>query len=199
MDQISEKLGRNMKRIRSYTLRKKIEKIKSWIMEDKQEKDNNQGNFEDLFQEYSDVIYRLCLYKTSKEDVAHDLTQETFLRLWKSISSNKEISKPKQYIYQIARNLIVDYYKSNKTVSLDELQEEGFEPRSNESSAELVSEISIIKEAIEALDQEFRDVVYMRFVESMKVNEIADVLDISENLASVRINRGKKKLQEKFK
>ena len=168
-------------------------------MEDKQEKDNNQENFENLFQEYSDAIYRLCVYKTSKESVAHDLTQETFLRLWKTISSSKEIAKPKQYIYQITRNLIVDYYKSHKAVSLDELQEEGFEPKSNESSAELISEVLILKEAIETLDQEFRDVVYMRFVEGMKVKEIAEVLDISENLVSVRINRGKKKLQEKFK
>lgn len=167
-------------------------------MEDAREEYNNRENFESLFQTYSDVIYRLCLYKTSNESVAHDLTQETFLRLWKSISSNKEITKPKQYIYQIARNLIVDYYKMNKAVSLDELQEEGFDPRSEESSAELVSEVSILKEAIESLDQEFRDVVYMRFVEGMKVKEIAEILDISENLVSVRISRGKNKLKEKF-
>jgi RNA polymerase sigma-70 factor (ECF subfamily) len=162
-------------------------------------KNNSRENFENLFQKYSDVIYRLCVYKTSKEDVAHDLTQETFLRLWRSMSSNKEIAKPKQYIYQIARNLIVDYYKSNKTVSLDKLQEGGFEPISNESSAELVSEVLIIKKAIDTLNKDFRDVMYMRFIEDMKVKEIAEILDISENLASVRINRGKKKLNEKFK
>ena len=75
------------------------------------------NDFEALFHEFSDVIYRLCLYKTSNESVAHDLTQETFLRLWKSMSSDKNIEKPKQYIYQIARNLIVDYYKSKKSVS----------------------------------------------------------------------------------
>jgi RNA polymerase sigma-70 factor (ECF subfamily) len=177
---------------------KKIEIIKSWIMENAKEK-NNRKNFENLFSEYSDVIYRLCLYKTSKEDVAHDLTQETFLRLWKTISSNKDITKPKQYIYQITRNLIVDYYKRNKEVSLDVLQEEGFEPKSEEGSAEILFEVSMLKEAIEGLDQEFRDVIYMKFVEGMKVQEIAEILDISENLVSVRINRGKKKLDEKFK
>lgn len=167
-------------------------------MEDKTKKNNNRENFENLFQEYADVVYRLCLYKTSKEDVAHDLTQETFFRLWKTLSSEKEVAKPKQYIYQIARNLIVDYYKSNKSVSLDELQEEGFEPRSHENPAALLSDVSILKEAIETMDKEFRDVVYMRFIEDIPVKEIALILDISENLASVRINRGKKKLQEKF-
>lgn len=167
-------------------------------MKDKQKKDNIGKKFELLFKEYSDVVYRLCLYKTNKEDVAHDLTQETFLRLWKSISSEKDIDKPKQYIYQITRNLIVDYYKTDKTISLNVLQEEGFEPQSEECSVELMSDVSILKEVIETLDKEFRDVVYLRFIEGMGVKEIAEILDISENLVSVRINRGKKKLQEKF-
>jgi RNA polymerase sigma-70 factor, ECF subfamily len=168
-------------------------------MKDKQKKDNIGKKFELLFKEYSDVVYRLCLYKTSREDTAHDLTQETFLRLWKSLSANKEIDKPKQYIYQIARNLIIDYYKIDKTISLSQLQEEGFEPESNESSNELLSDVLILKEIIEDLDKEFRDVIYLRFIEGMAVKEIAEILNISENLVSVRINRGKKKLQEKFK
>lgn len=165
---------------------------------DNRDQKNKKEEFERLFREYSDVVYRLCLYKTSKEDVAHDLTQETFLRLWKSMSSNRDIAKLKQYIYQIARNLIIDHYKSDQTISLDELREGGFDPKTEESSPETISEVVILKEAIESLDQEFRDVVYMRFVEGMKVKEIAKILDISENLVSVRINRGKKKLEEKF-
>lgn len=168
-------------------------------MESEKEKNNNQEEFESLFRKYSDVIYRLCVYKTSKEDLARELTQETFLRLWKTISSNKRINRAKQYIYQIARNLIIDHYKSKKTISLGELQEGGFEPASNESSAELMADVSILKDTINSLDKEFRDVVYMRLVEGMKVQEISEILNISENLVSVRINRGKQKLQEKFK
>lgn len=168
-------------------------------MNDKKEKNNSQKYFENLFQEYSDVVYRLCLYKTSNEDIAHDLTQETFLRLWNMISSGKEIVKPKQYIYQITRNLIVDYYKSKKMVSLDELHEMGFDSKSTETSAEHISDVLILREIIEDMDKEFRDVIYMRYVEGLTVKEIAEILEISENLVSVRINRGKKKLQEKFK
>jgi RNA polymerase sigma-70 factor (ECF subfamily) len=155
-------------------------------------------DFEKLFQEYSDVIYRMCLYKTSSEQIAADLTQESFLRLWKTMCSDKEVEKPKQYIYQIARNLIIDHYKSKKMASLDALQEDGFEPASKESPTDALAEVSILTSAIEDLDQDFRDVVYMRFVEGLGVKEIAEVLAISENLVSVRISRGKKKLQEKF-
>jgi len=168
-------------------------------MEDEKEKKNNQKNFEKLFQEHSDVIYRLCLYKTSNESVARDLTQETFLRLWKTISSGKGIDKPKQYIFQIARNLIIDYYKSDKAVSLDSLRAEGFDLKTEEISPESMGDVALLKKAIESLDQEFREVIYMRFVEEMKVKEIAEMLNISENLVSVRISRGRDKLIEKFK
>lgn len=167
-------------------------------MENEQEQKNIKADFEILFQKYSDVVYRLCLYKTSNTEVAYDLTQETFLRLWKTMSTNKSLDRPKQYLYQIARNLIIDHYRSKKAVSLDLMRENGFEPQSQSTSAELASDISILKEFIRSLDKEFREVVYMRFIEEMSVKDIAEALGISENLASVRINRGKKKLNEKF-
>lgn len=167
------------------------------MMDYENEQKNLRKDFELVFQEQSNVVYRLCLYKTSNKDVAHDITQETFMRLWKVLCSGKEVDKPKQYVYQIARNLIVDYYKDKKSVSLDQLQEAGFEP---ESKAGIVddAEVSILKEVIESLEPDFREVAYLRFVEEMKVKDIAEMLDLSENLVSVRINRAKNKIKEKF-
>ncbi len=155
--------------------------------------------FEKLFMEYSDVIYRLCLFKTSRKSVAQDLTQDAFLGLWKAIESGKEINKPKQYLYQITRNLIVDYYKSKKTVSLDTLEEQGFDPADTESTPDVVAEAKLLREMIDRLDEHSREVLYMRFVEGLKVKEIAELLNISQNLVSIRIIRGKKKLNEKFR
>lgn len=157
-------------------------------------------HFEKLFEEYSDVVYRLCLYKTSDTSVAHDLTQETFLRLWKTISIGTSLEKPKSYIYQIARNLIIDHYtsKGNKELSLDSLTADGFEPASEDISIEVQADISLLRNTIETLGEEFRDVIYLKFIEGYKVKEIATLLDISENLASVRISRGKKKLNQLF-
>lgn len=154
--------------------------------------------FERLFHEYADVVYRLALYKTSDEDVARDITQETFLRLWKSMVSEGAVKRPKQYMYQIARNLIVDHYKRQQTSSLEVLEEGGFEPRANTPSADTLADAALLQSAIEELEPEFRDVVYLRLVEEMKVKDIAEMLDISPNLVSVRINRGKKQLEEKY-
>lgn len=155
-------------------------------------------SFEDLFAEYADVIYRLCLFKTSNEDVAHDLTQETFLRLWRAMSGDQPVLKPKQYLYQIARNLIIDHYKKMKSVSLDQMMEEGFDTGEKDPKIGLQSELSLLRSAIEKLEEDYREVIYMRFVEDMGVGDIAEALDISANLVSVRLNRGKQKLEELF-
>lgn len=165
---------------------------------DKKTSTGHKTKFEGLFAEYADVIYRFCLYKTSDAQVAHDLTQDTFLRLWKAMNGQGDIEKPKQYIYQIARNLVIDHYKKMKSLSLDRLQEDGFEPREIAASSDLLTEIALLREAIEKLEADYREVVYMRFVEGLGVDEIAEALGISANLVSVRVNRGKKKLQSLF-
>lgn len=167
-------------------------------MRDIEKQKDHKKVFEIIFNEYSDVIYRLCLYKTSRENIAQDLTQETFLRFWKIMITDLEISKPKPYLYQIARNLIVDYYKTNKTISLQQLQEEGFDAKNTESSAEVLAEVEILKETIEKLPKDFREVLYLRIIEGLGVKEISEILNLSENLVSVRINRARKKLQNKF-
>ncbi|MEX0912904.1 MAG: RNA polymerase sigma factor [Candidatus Paceibacterota bacterium] len=154
--------------------------------------------FETLFAEYSDVVYRFCLYKTSDTHVAYDLTQDTFMRLWKVICAGKDVEKPKQYIYQIARNLVIDYYKKEKALSLDNLQEKGFDPKYNGLETDFLAEVTILRQAIEKLEEDYREIIYMRFIEGMGIEDIAEAMNISTNLVSVRINRGKKKLQTKF-
>jgi RNA polymerase sigma factor (sigma-70 family) len=99
-------------------------------------------------------------------------------------------------MYQIARNLIVDHYKSDEDLSLDQLQADGYQPENQESPPDIAADVEIVKEAIQSLDQEFREVMQMRFVAGMRVKDIAETLDISENLASVRIYRGKEKLED---
>lgn len=168
-------------------------------MYEQNEFSESKKKFERMFFDFSDVVYRLCLYKTGSPITAEDLTQDVFLRLWKSVSSGKIIDQPKSYIYQIARNLIVDYYQSKKTVSLDGLMDEGFESVSGEASPETLSEISMLRKTIESLEDDYREVIYLKFVEGLGVKEIGEIIGVSENLVSVRINRGKKKLEELLK
>jgi RNA polymerase sigma factor (sigma-70 family) len=101
-------------------------------------------------------------------------------------------------MYQITRNLIVDHYTVRKNVSLEVLQEDGFDPVSEDAQPDIVAEASLLRGAIESLDADYRQAVYLSFVEGLRVKDIAEILGVSENLISVLINRVKKKLRERF-
>lgn len=161
-------------------------------------KKTREQKFEAIFHEFSDSIFRMCFFKTSDSEIAHDITQETFFRFWKTFSSDKIIDNEKAYLYRIANNLIIDYYKKNKTLSLETLSDQGIDFKSETLSAEIQADYSLVKEAMSRLDKDFSEVLYLRLIEGISVKEIAKILDITETLVSVRINRGKKKLKNFF-
>lgn len=153
--------------------------------------------FQNLYQDQADAVYRLCLYKTSSKETAEDLVQEAFVRLWNSMSEGKDIDNPKAFLYQITRNLIIDFYRKKKAVSLENMSEQGFEPSSNDhEQIEHSSEIRIMLKVVEELDEKYRDIVYMKLVEDMDIGEIAKSLKITTNNATVRLHRGMKYLKE---
>lgn len=156
---------------------------------------------EQLFQicygEYADALFRFCVMKTSNREVALDLSQETFVRFWGELRAKRHIEKPRAFLYTIARNLVIDHYRRKKTGSLDALEEHSGEfgeaPRSEEASA--------YREALGAigtLPPEYRDAVFLRYVEEMKPREIAEITGEPVNVISIRITRGMKELRSRL-
>ncbi len=158
--------------------------------------EQHKRQFEEVYAEHADPIYRFCLYKTSDKRQAEDLTQEAFVRLWNYLTDEKEVENMKAFLYQIARNLVIDYYRKKKALSLDYLQSEGFEPSGNDhEQIENQTEKNMALELIERLDPKYKDVVYLKLVEDMEPKEIAKTLKITTNNVTVRFHRGMKQLQ----
>ena len=156
--------------------------------------------FVDAYDEYSDAIFRFCYSKTSHRDQALDLMQETFTKAWKYILAGNEIENIRALLYTTARNLIIDYYRKKKEVSLDMLLDEGFAVVSEAHiGIEDASDAKIAIALIHKLDDAHRDVLLLRFVEGLGPKEIAVILNENENAISVRINRAIKKVKELVK
>ena len=77
--------------------------------------------FEKTYTDESDAIFRFCLVRVSNREQALDLTQETFLRLWQSLSQDKEIANARAFLFTVAHNLVIDWYRKKKSVSLDSM------------------------------------------------------------------------------
>lgn len=132
-------------------------------------------------QEQYDQIYRYCYFKVKDRQLAEDLTQETFLRLY----SQPESGKPMAYVYTVARNLCVDYYRRAKEplLLLDELGAE--EPAAKPEPVEL--QITV-KEAVAALPPELQELILLRFVNNLGIGQIAQVTGVSRFTVRRRMN-----------
>lgn len=157
-------------------------------------------HFIKAYDEFSDAIFRHCFFKLNSRELAKDAMQDTFMKTWEYITQKGEIKNIKAFLYQVANNLIIDQYRKKRfDLSIEEMKEEGVDFASNESKdAYHFAEIKNVLEAIEKLDPIYKDVLIFRYIDNLLPREIAEILGESENVVSVRLNRGIKKIREIF-
>ena len=156
-----------------------------------------QTQFLAAFDAYSDAIFRFCLLKVSKTEVAEDITQEVFIRYWQSMLKGDVFNNERAFLYAVARNLVIDWYRKRKDQSLDASLEAGIDFKGEGSdSVTKDSEISEVLAIIQELDAIDREVLLLRYVEGFSPKEISSLLNESTNVISVRIHRALKKVQE---
>jgi RNA polymerase sigma-70 factor, ECF subfamily len=159
--------------------------------------------FQEVYDHESNAIFRFALIKVSNRDQALDITQDTFMRLWKCILEEKNISNYKSFLFTICRNLIIDWYRKKKSVSLNTMSEDydNFDVIDNSSinNLEINFEAKNILEKIGELNETYQTPLYLKFVEGLSPKEIGEIIGISENAVSVRINRGIEALRDKMK
>lgn len=157
--------------------------------------------FAEIYSKESDAIFRFCLLRTSDRDVALDFTQDTFMRFWNSLVLEKDIKNHRTFLFTIARNIIIDWYRKKKAFSLETMLENA--ANDGRSSFQLVStsDVEIEVEAdflirkIRELPEPYSNAVYLRCVEELKPREISEILGESANVISVRISRGLEQLR----
>jgi len=160
---------------------------------------NLNTSFNQSYEEFSDAIFRYCLYQTSKREVALDLTQDTFIKTWEYLSKGNKVDNLKAFLYKVAGNLVIDYRRKKKSESLDQIIEGGMDVKSdiNEmEQTENVFEKDLALKVIDQLEEKYKDVLILRFVEDMSIKEIAKIMHQGENKISVRIHRGIQKLKD---
>lgn len=152
---------------------------------------------QNAYDDYSDDVFRFCMLKVSDRDVALDIVQDTYIKTLTYMQKGNEIDNMRAFIYRTCRNLIVDYYRKSKSQSLDTILETGVDVANNDEQQILTrQELQAVFTLFERLDDQYRDVLYFKFVEDLDIVEISDILGISENHVSVRMHRGIKKLRE---
>jgi RNA polymerase sigma factor (sigma-70 family) len=159
--------------------------------------------FTQLYTDEADAVYRFCFLRTSDKEVAINLMQDTFMRFWQVLSREK-VKNDRAFLFTIARNRIIDWYREKKSLSLESLAEKsGMETetfmdlvQSQEQTIEMNLEARFLMDKIQELDPMFQQVIYFRYVENFGPKDIAEILGVSVNVVSVRIHRGIQQLRK---
>lgn len=166
--------------------------------------------WEEIVQKYHRRIYNLCYRFAGSSDDAQDLTQEVFIRMYRTLSSyDVERGAFMTWVTTLTRNLLVDHFRKSKqdrmTNSLDatssdhkdaipigeRIPDEGPAPDSGVQSRETRE---AVHQALQKLSPELREAVILRDLQDMDYREIATVLKVPEGTVKSRINRGRAEL-----
>lgn len=146
--------------------------------------------------QHADALFRFCYAYLGDRERATDAVQETFVRTWTYLSKGNAIDRMRPFLYRTARNLLIDRSRRTPEISLDRLQGEGFDVPDEQTLDPAVSaETMRVIRCTARLDEQYRDVILLRFVEGMTPQDIAAMTGETENAISVRIHRGLKQLR----
>lgn len=145
----------------------------------------------DIEEQY-DRLYRYCYMKVKHRQAAEDITQETFLRFLEA-HSYREAGKQMAYLYTIARNLCMDYFRMQRFFPLEEHAETA-KASSNEGNQ--LTDTIALEQALEQLSDEERELLFLRYTNEVSVGQISRILKLSRFAVYRRTQNALHKLKE---
>lgn len=151
-----------------------------------------------LFERYHVQLYNYFLRTSGRKNLSEDLVQDVFFRLLKYAHTFRGDGKFFNWLFQIARNVLVDYYKSagrNQTVEIEQAYEltDGDNPG---DLAEQQQEVRLLQAALQKLAPEKREVLVLSRFQNMKYEQVAALMNCQVGTIKARVFRAIKELRE---
>jgi len=156
--------------------------------------------WEEIVQTYTRRIYNLAYRFTSRPDTAEDLTQEVFIRVYRSLEQyNPKQGDLQNWLMRLARNLVIDDYRKRQRAPQDEaaddLEDHQYHLRAAGGTVQREMErreLGVqVQAGIDKLSPDLRTCVILRDIEELSYQEIVYLLKIPEGTVKSRINRGR--------
>ncbi|MBI4138648.1 RNA polymerase sigma factor [Candidatus Uhrbacteria bacterium] len=166
--------------------------------------------FARIYDRYVNALYRFVLLKLPSKEDAQDITAETFTKTWNYLQDHQRVTHVRALLYQIARNLISDYYRTRPEARGVEFLSVTSDPDSPSHSVghdaqdhgrdqelmEARAELALVLEQIGKLKDDYRDVVTLRLVDGLAFGDISKILGKSSSNVRVMFHRALKMLKD---
>jgi RNA polymerase sigma-70 factor (ECF subfamily) len=159
--------------------------------------------WEDLVKLHTRRVYSICYRFTGRDSEAQDLTQEVFLRVFKSVKSFRAGEGSfAVWLARVTRNLLIDHYRRTRmeraTDSIEDqlpmLEQRGALDARTDAMLAGREAGELLQGALARLSPELRETVILRDIEELEYREIAQVLNVPEGTVKSRLNRGRAEL-----
>jgi RNA polymerase sigma-70 factor (ECF subfamily) len=162
-----------------------------------QAKRGDRAAFGALYERYVDPIFRYVRSRVEDDHTAEDLTEAVFLRSFEAIGSYRDKGlRYSAYLYQVARNLLVDHYRRDEDpLSMERaatIQDDG---RSTDDEIIRREQAAILREALDRLPEEYQEIIRLRVLLEVPTVEAAEWLKRSEGATRVLLHRALKALK----
>lgn len=157
--------------------------------------------FEAVFSFYEKAIYGYIFGLVGQKEAAEDITQETFVKVWKSAGKINPEQNFKNWLYKIAGNTARDWLRAKgrrpELFIIDD-EESNFETIDEDAAYLTIGDASDIKAAMEKIKPVHRACLLLFYYEGLGYEEIADILSLPLNTVKTHIRRAKNELKEKL-
>jgi RNA polymerase sigma-70 factor (ECF subfamily) len=157
-------------------------------------KESDEKALKDLFYRYSDQLRLFCFRRTQSQDLASDIVQEVFMRLWQNRDTLDQNLSIKAYLYRCSQNNLIDYFRKKNT------QQKFLEGNPSTNLYTQIDETfdveESIRDALQKLPVELRIVFLMSRFDGLKNKEIAESLEISIKTVESRMTKALKHLHK---
>ena len=151
-------------------------------------------NIEKIWEAYNTQLSAFIHKRVADPTLCDDILQDVFIKLHENLHNIRDDQKLSAWLYQVARNTIIDHYRTYKPAAElpAELMDEA--PTPNDTA---VQELSCCFEImIDQLPEPYREAIYLSEIHGLKHKEVAEQLDISLTAAKSRVRRGREQLKD---
>lgn len=155
-----------------------------------------------IWNTYSEDVKHFILSKTNDKNMADDLLQEVFINAHTKISSVQDVHKIKSWLFTVANNTIMDYFRSSKrkySITAGEKMEMDIAD-SDDHTADFFehTEHDCLYGIIKNLEKKYRDPLFMADIKGIKHQKIAEILDLPLPTVKSQIQRARKMIAQGF-
>ena len=166
-------------------------------------KKRDQEAFTRAYDENVADIYRFVYFKIGSDEEAKDLTSAIFLKTWNHIQNNtlEDAKTLRALLYKVARNVIIDHYREkggHRPLSLDDENNpiEIVDETDHTEALDKRQDLELIKSKLPLLKEEYREIIIMRFINDLDLEEIADITQKRKGNVRVLLHRALTALRE---